>query len=468
MQNDNIRIMDILKNIWFNKVYRLVFGLVLVFSFFTHTVMHKFVFEQFYDELMKYVLNEAKQTGNHIAVHQNEATKNEVLQVAMQKMLKDFDIEKIKLFDKDGIVIHSTNKEDEGTKNNHDYFYNNVQKGEIFYKVVKSGSNSLEGEKQLRDVAEIYVPIMDSNRFIGASEIYYDITEKRASLDKLIEDTDRVFMFVIFISQFTIFGMLYFVSKNNLMKKINDRKAKEIEDLMHKQARSVALADMIGNVAHHWRQPLSIITTAITGLKVSAEFGNEIRKEDVEKVNDVIVKTAQTLSNTIDCFKDFISDEKQKEVFNATNCVNKSIELLKVTNKDFDANFELSLDDKINIYGIESELFQVIVNILTNSYEAYNKENIENRKIKIVLEKNENFVNLKIIDNAGGMDSEIIDKIFDPYFTTKHQYQDTGLGLFICLRIIVDNFDGNIICKNIDIKSEKGCEFLITIPVQVS
>lgn len=467
MQN-NIKNIDIIKNIWFDKIYRTVFIAVITLSIFSHFTIHKYVFEQFYNELMVYVLNEAKQVGNHIAVHQGNATKAEVLQIAMNRMLSDFDIMKIRLFDKDGIIIHSTKLEEIGNKNNHEYFYNIVKKGQMFYKIVKSEENSLEDEKQKQDVAEIYVPIMEDGQFVGASEIYYDITYKRTSLNKLIDDTDRVFMFIIIFSQITILTMLYFASKNSLIKKLNDKKAKEIEDVMNKQARSIALADMIGNVAHHWRQPLSVITTAISGLTMINEIKGSISNEELLEVSDIIVKTSQNLSNTIDNFRDLITDDNENVHFNISENISKSIELFKMTNSNINCNFELHMDKDIYYKGVESKLTRVVINILNNSYESFNKNNIENKKIAILLKNIDGFINLKITDNAGGIEPSIINKIFDPYFTTKHQYQDTGLGLFICLRIIVDNFDGNIICKNIDIKSEKGCEFLITIPVQVS
>ena len=464
MQN-SVKNVDIIKNILINKVYRMIFVMALVFSISSHFIIHKYVFEQFYDELMEYVLNEAKQVGNHIAAHQGNVTKIIVLQMAMDRMLKDFNIMKIKLFDADGNIIHSTKADEVGTKNNHDYFFNIVKRGEIYYKVVKSGSSSLENEKQLRDVAEIYIPIMEDGIFVGASEIYYDITNKRASLDKLIEDTDNVFMFVMLFSQILILLMLYFASKNNLMKIINERKAKEIEDLMNKQARSVAIADMIGNVAHHWRQPLSVITTAISGLKILGEIKGSISSEEILEVNDIIVRTAQSLSNTIDIFKDFTNDTKEKEYFNISKTIYKSIELSKVTYAKSDYFFEIHLDETLNIEGIEEELNRIITNILINSYEAFDRKKIKNKKIVISLEKINNFIHLKITDNAGGVDLSIIDKLFDPYFTTKHNYQGTGLGLFICSRIIIDHFNGNITCKNIEINDEKGCEISIAFPV---
>ena len=464
MQNSLKRI-DILKNIWLNKIYRMIFLVLVIFSFLTHFVIHKYVFEQFYEELMEYVLNEAKQVGNHIAVHQGNATKSEVLQMAMDRMLKDFNIMKIKLFDVDGNVTHSTKASEVGTKNSHDYFYNIVKKGEIYYKVVKSGTNSLEDEKHLRDVAEIYVPIIENGIFVGASEIYYDITDKRASLDKLIEDTDKVFMFVIVFSQVVILLMLYFASKNNLMKILNDKKAKKIEDLMNKQARTVAIADMIGNVAHHWRQPLSVITTTISGLKMLYEIKGSISEKEISEANDIILRTAHSLSKTIEVFKDFTNNGKEKEYFNISNTVYKSIELLKITHPDLNPTFDFSMNETLNINGVEDELSKVIVNILSNSCESFDRRNIENRKILFSLEKIEDWIYLRVTDNAGGIEDSIIDKLFDPYFTTKHKFQGTGLGLFICARIIIDHFDGNIVCKNVEINGEKGSEILITLPI---
>ena len=463
MQN-SVKNVDILKNIWLNKVYRIILIMALIFSTSSHFVIHKYIFEQFYDKLMEYILNEATQVGNHIAVHQGSDTKVIVLQMAMDRILKDFNIMKIKLFDADGNITHSTKADEIGTKNNHDYFHNIVKKGKIYYKVVKSGSNSLENEKQLREVAEIYIPIMLDDVFLGASEIYYDITEKRASLDALIEGADRIFMFVIFIAQIVIFIMLYFTSKNSLLRELNNNKAKEMENLVHKQARFVALADMIGNVAHHWRQPLSVITTAITGLKIKGEFGTPLVQEDISAVNDIIVRTAQNLSDTINVFEDLMKEGKQ-ETFNISKTIKSSIELLNITNKKFDCDFEFKLDEKLEIFGVESELSQVIINILTNSCEAFERKNIEKKIVQIKLERIENNICLNIIDNAGGVEDSIIDKIFDPYFTTKHKFQGTGLGLFVCSQIVIEHFHGNITCENILKDDEKGCRFLITFPI---
>ena len=153
------------------------------------------------------------------------------------------------------------------------------------------------------------------------------------------------------------------------------------------------------------------------------------------------------------------------DIFNISKTIKSSIELLNITNKKFDCDFEFKLDEKLEIFGVESELSQVIINILTNSYEAFERKNIEKKIVQIKLERIENNICLNIIDNAGGVEDSIIDKIFDPYFTTKHKFQGTGLGLFVCSQIVIEHFHGNITCENILKEDEKGCRFLITFPI---
>jgi signal transduction histidine kinase len=123
------------------------------------------------------------------------------------------------------------------------------------------------------------------------------------------------------------------------------------------------------------------------------------------------------------------------------------------------------MDESLYTKAVETKFSKVITNILINAYESFDIKKIENKKIQISLQLINGLVCIKITDNAGGIDSSIIDKLFDPYFTTKHKFQGTGLGLFICSRIIIDHFNGNITCRNSEIDGEKGSEFLITFPI---
>ena len=240
-------------------------------------------------------------------------------------------------------------------------------------------------------------------------------------------------------------------------------KAKDI--LLQQQSRLAALGEMIGNIAHHWRQPLSVITTAISGMKVKQEFGIPITEESVTEVTDTIINQANYLSKTIDDFRDFIKNDNIQEIFNLSQVIDDTANLLNATLKSNHIELVLSLDDSIIFDGYSSQLSQVLMNIVNNAKDAFQEKSQEHKQIIINTKQNGNLITIKLIDNAGGIDAEIKSKIFDPYFTTKHQSQGTGLGLYICVNIIQKYFNGKITVEDVEEKIEenvyKGTQFII-------
>lgn len=461
MNQNEIKFIDIVKNIWHKKVYIFVIVVLILFISASHVILHKYVFERFSDTMMNFVIEESEKVGKHIAVHQDVSKQNQILNIALGHIMEDFNIAKIKLFDKDGYIIFSTVAKDIGDKNKHDYFYNYVQKGEIFYKVVNKGETTLEDHIIQKDVAEIYIPIMKNGVFIGASEIYYDISEKKYYLNQVIEQTDRLFIIVLSALSIIVLVMIYFASKNDILKQIQENTSKELEMIVQKQKRTTALGELIGNIAHHWRQPLSLITTAITGYKLRCDL-NIATEDELEKTTDLIVRSANNLSETINRFRDFVVNVNEKKEFFINNAIENVLENSKnlLENNQIEVKTDL---ETIKINGYEKELQDVILNLIINSNEAFARNNIEHRSIEITLKAINNMVNIIIKDNAGGIEDSIINKIFDPYFTTKHQYQGTGLGLFFCLKIIKDYFGGTIDCQNQDEVS--GIVFSIVFPL---
>ncbi len=460
MEKNRVEVSSVIKNIFRKKIYLISIIVMVIFATLFHYIMHNYVFERFQNTMMEYVLDESKRVGQHISVHQDVSKQNEIMAIAINHILKDFNIEKIKLFDPTGVIIFSTKESEIGTKNSHDYFYNNVQKGEVYYKIVNSGELTLEDVVISKDVAEIYIPIMKNGQFVGASEIYYDISEKKYNLNNLIEQTDNMFMLVIFLLQVIVLMMIYMASKNDLLKKMGDETSKELSKIIEQQKRTSALGELMGNIAHHWRQPLSLITTAMTGLKLRYEMGI-FSEDDLEKTTNLVVTHANNLSSTINRFRDFVNNANEKNRFFIDEVVESSLKKM-AQNKEFQ-DIELKLDlSHIEIFGYKDELEEVLHNLLQNATEAFGRNMIADKHIKIDLYSNEENIFLEITDNAGGIDELIVNKIFDPYFTTKHQFQGTGLGLFFCLKIINDYFNGNITHTNtID---EKGSLFVVTIP----
>ena len=247
--------------------------------------------------------------------------------------------------------------------------------------------------------------------------------------------------------------------------KIKEKLLREKSDILYQQSKMAAMGEMIQNIAHQWRQPLSVISSAATGILVQKEIG--VSNEEDEKVSlKAINKSSQYLSETIDDFRNFLKLDKKLEIFRVDKAIEEAISLsnIKINNQEIMFLFNF---DEIEINGIKNEFIQVILNILNNAKDAL----IQNIKIEKYIfidlySKNKN-VFIKIKDNAGGIPNNIINRIFEPYFTTKHQSKGTGIGLYMSEEIIKNHMNGSLSVVNEVYEYEgieyKGANFLIKI-----
>ncbi|MCD4758072.1 MAG: PAS domain S-box protein [Arcobacteraceae bacterium] len=244
---------------------------------------------------------------------------------------------------------------------------------------------------------------------------------------------------------------------------------KDITNLkqLEKQSKLVSMGEMIGNIAHQWRQPLSIISTGATGMKVQKEF-NALTDESFNKTCDVINENVQYLSKTIDDFRNFIKGDRKKELFSFSDNINSFLSLVDGPIKAHNINVILEFEDNLKLYGYENELIQCYLNIFNNTKDVFQTCNAKERYFFIKAYKNNNKIIIKLKDNGGGIEEDIISKIFEPYFTTKHQSQGTGLGLHMTYKFIVDGMNGTIEANNLnyEYKGENyiGAEFIIILP----
>ncbi|MBL3520981.1 HAMP domain-containing histidine kinase [Arcobacter lanthieri] len=251
---------------------------------------------------------------------------------------------------------------------------------------------------------------------------------------------------------------------------IEDIKRKE--NLMAEQSKLAAMGEMIANIAHQWRQPLNIISITASNIKLKNDL-NSLNDTNLEDSLKLILKTTEHLSNTIDTFNDFLKIDKHKSMFNINENIKSSISLIEDFFKKFNIEIVLDLEDDIFIYNVDNEFSQAVINILNNAKDALNLNLKENdmKIIKISTKKFDEFVEISICDNAFGIDNDIVDKIFEPYFTTKHQYQGTGLGLYMTRKIINQSMGGDISVKNIKFLHNnimcKGAMFRIQLPYKV-
>ena len=219
--------------------------------------------------------------------------------------------------------------------------------------------------------------------------------------------------------------------------------------LLSQQQKMISMGQMIENIAHQWRQPLSLITTSVSGLKIKKMLG-DLDDEFFNKTLDSVMNTSQYLSSTIDDFRYFFKPQREKEDFYLENCCNRTIDLLEANFLEKNIKVICTIDD-VKINGYETELIQVLINLLNNSKDALESKEDEKLIFIDILRKNNKAI-IKIKDNAGGIDEDILDKVFEPYFTTKHQAQGTGIGLYMCQEIVNKHMNGHIDITNTQFK----------------
>jgi PAS domain S-box-containing protein len=252
------------------------------------------------------------------------------------------------------------------------------------------------------------------------------------------------------------------ILEQRVEEEIEKNRQKDI--LLQHQARLVALGEMINNIAHQWRQPLSAITALISGLKVKEEF-NLVEKGDIMHVSDDILRNANFMSNTIDDFRNFFGNNQRKENFFVVTIVEETLNIVQGAYSNNKIIIDLDIEKKLYCMGVKNLLSQVLLNLLTNAKDAFYNKNIAMKRVYISAKSDKQNICISVQDNAGGIDETIIEKIFDPYFTTKHQSNGTGIGLHMSAQIIQMHFKGQITCYNIiNEHNEKGACFIIQIP----
>ena len=238
------------------------------------------------------------------------------------------------------------------------------------------------------------------------------------------------------------------------------------EHIILQQSKMASMGEMLENIAHQWRQPLSVISSASTGILMQREFGlstNEKENEALTTINN----SAQFLSQTISDFKDFFNTNKNKESFNIKDIYLKTLGIIKSKFEKDDIEIIEKLDS-IDMVGLKGELTQVFINILNNARDILITKSDQKLFIFVDIYKDKNNVIVEIKDNAGGIAPDILNKVFEPYFTTKHKAQGTGIGLYICQNIIVKNMNGELSVENEKYRYEginyTGANFKIIIP----
>lgn len=321
----------------------------------------------------------------------------------------------------------------------------------LFRKVISGEANGMSIEKRYikKDGSFVHAYICTSYVFSENNEVDFyvsiidDITYRRQienQLENLMNQLDEI--------------------NRTLEKRVKEEVAKNREKdmLIAQQGRLAAMGEMIGNIAHQWRQPLNAIAVIIQNFPEAYQFGDMDEKyinSKVEKLMGII----NFMSQTIDDFRNFFRSDKVKQNFNVSQTVHKAISFVEANYKNKNIEIIVDAEKEVFINGYSNEYAQVVINLLNNAKDILIERNIENPVIRVTLKSLDFKSVLTVSDNGGGIPEEIIEKIYEPYFTTKEQGKGTGIGLYMSKTIIEKNMQGKLTSKN----NNEGAEFKIEI-----
>lgn len=254
--------------------------------------------------------------------------------------------------------------------------------------------------------------------------------------------------------------VLYIIKDTREVEKLK-KENKIKKDILLQQSKMATMGEMIGVIAHQWKQPINIISLLIQQL---GDIHKKLEGKDakiLEEMETRVLDQTQYMSQTITDFKEFFRPAKEKSSFDPYTATLEVMRLIKAKLEKDRLTINIIKGDKLFIDGYENEFKQVIVNILNNAREKIAETGISNGQIEVAFQKEGYYVKITIEDNGGGIDKSLLpDKLFEPYETTKGK-SGTGIGLTICKTIIEDSMGGKIDAEN----ANGGAVFTIRIPL---
>lgn len=256
----------------------------------------------------------------------------------------------------------------------------------------------------------------------------------------------------------------YLAVKQEITKEVYlKEELKDKEEMMIAQSRHAAMGEMISMIAHQWRQPISVISMAANNTLADIEL-DMVENDELKENTEFILDQTKYLSQTIEDFRNFFKPNKQKELVKPKDIIDETLKIMLKSLENNNIVLTICVENESSVEVHSRELLQVFINIIKNAKEALVSNNIQNKEIKVRIYRIHNTLRTSFTDNAGGIKESIMDKIFDPYFSTKDEKAGTGLGLYMCKTIVDKHFHGVIGVYNCD----KGACFYVDLPVYES
>jgi len=330
-------------------------------------------------------------------------------------------------------------------------FYSNNELESIKSKMAKSENFIMYTKDKSKNILICFIPVKNVE---GVANSGYLVLYRQSDYIEQVNASFYRLLFILFLTVIIFIGYL-----KHKHKKYEEDKQKEY--ILTQQSKMASMGEMIENIAHQWRQPLSVISTAASGMKVQKEYGlltDEIFLSNVK----TIVDSTMYLSHTIDDFRNYFNDNKEKKAFKIKDIIDQTTKLFGTSLQENNIIVVQNIED-IEIISYPNELKQVFINLVKNSKDAIGKDGL----IFIKIYTNNSQIKIEFLDTAGGIKNDIINKIFEPYFTTKHQSVGTGLGLYMSYEIVTKSLLGTLDVRNkeftYNFKNYKGALFTLSL-----
>jgi C4-dicarboxylate-specific signal transduction histidine kinase len=236
-------------------------------------------------------------------------------------------------------------------------------------------------------------------------------------------------------------------------------KRKQQESLLIHQSRLAAMGEMIGAIAHQWRQPLNALSLVMQNVRMQHAMGT-LTEQSMVRMQDKSNQLVERMSSTIDEFRNFFKPGKHAEAFKLAQAMRSSADIMEGVFKNHAVKLELECDESLELLGVQGEFSQVVLNLLSNAKDAVLASKQGQPHILMRAQGLGDRIQISVEDNGGGIDPEILDKIFEPYFTTKEEGKGTGIGLYMSKMIVENNMNGRLRVVN----TTDGARFTIDLP----
>ena len=313
----------------------------------------------------------------------------------------------------------------------------------------------------------------------GGIRVSIPLDTYNLNIENIKNHTFIISIFILLFGLLTLISSLFLIniifkrqeeekklSKENILlnQQVKDaiNQNREKDHLLYIQSRSAQMGEMVSMIAHQWRQPLNSISAAAIKLELKQEL-EELNNQDIKEVSRFIQAQSQDMSAIINDFMNFFKSESNKSLFLVESTIEDIRKIVLPQFKSRNIICKEKIEAGLTLFGHKKELVHILLNILTNSRDAFSEKSQNFNEITVDAKKIDNNVIIRICDNAGGIDESIIERVFDPYFTTKKQGKGTGIGLYMVKEMLSNDFSGTISVENFD---SKGVCFTIVIPIQ--